>query len=397
MSKDLYDTLGLSKGCTQDDIKKAYRKLVIKWHPDKNPDKVEEATAKFKEISEAYEILSDEEKKSLYDRMGYEAVSGSGPQQPPGGFGDFGNIGEMFGNIGQGGFGPFGQMFGNMQQQKETKGVDNIKIEVTLQEIYTGCVKKFEMRVKEKCEPCDGYGNTSKTSNSCKSCKGAGSTMQISQMGNMIQQRQVPCNQCRGTGVKQENKNSCKECTGNGYKYGTLTKEITIKPNFDHTTKFSLKDKGNYNVKLRCNDDIIISIHIKEDKFKILDKHDLYIETEIDIMDALCGNGVVINHPKQKLFVESKDIIKDKEMRYISNFGLPHGSKTGILVIRYIYKYPNKLLTGQPKTDKPEDCKFMNSLVYDREEQAHNNDSSDDETDQRHRQRQHQQQECKVQ
>jgi len=380
MTKDLYNTLGISRSSSQDEIKKAYKKMAIKWHPDKNPDNVEEATNKFKEITEAYEILSDDKKKQIYDDMGYDAVSGSaGPNMDMSG--NFADLNEMFG----GAFGglPF-NMFGGRRQQ-ETKNTMKMNLDITLEEVYKGCVKNISIPIKEKCDTCEGYGTNDKTSNSCNQCKGSGFVMQISQMGNMIQQRQVLCNNCKGSGSKRKENNSCKKCDGFGTVDGKLEKSITIKPNFDYTTKFPMKDKGSYNVKLRVHDDIIIEVKINDDKFKIANKYDLYYEHNIEINDALTGNGHNLDHPINKIFIESKDVIKDKDLRVINGYGLPYGNnKYGNLIIKYLYIYPNRLINTTNK--KTSENKHVYSIKYTQQQ--------DDEDDDNHHGRQ---QECRTQ
>lgn len=375
MSKDLYNILGINKNSSHDEIKKAYKKLAIKWHPDKNPNNVEEATSKFKEITEAYEILSDDKKKQIYDQFGYDAATGSGGDMGGmGGFGNFGadvDIADLLGNMGG-----LGGMFGGPRRRKEEKSVINVRLNISLEEIFKGCTKKVKIPVQSKCKTCDGYGTKDKTSNNCEPCKGVGFVMKINRMGNMIQQQQVICSSCQGSGVRNRDSKSCDDCVGSGRVESELEKDIVIKPNFDHTTKFSMKDKGNYNTKLRTNDDIMIEVSITSKEYQVANKYDLYLEHDIDISDALSGVGHYVHHPTGKIYIESKDVIKDNDVRSIPNLGLPHGNnKFGHLIIKYKFIYPKALLprTGET-TDVDKSVKKVLSRKYEKEESNYESD-----------------------
>lgn len=193
--------------------------------------------------------------------------------------------------------------------------------------------------------------------------------------------------------MRNRDSKSCEDCYGSGRVDTEVDKDIIIKPNFDYTTKFSMKDKGNYNTKLRKNDDIMIEINIAGKEYQVANKYDLYIEHDIDISDALSGAGHYIHHPTGKIYIESKEVIKDNDIRSISNLGLPHGNnKFGNLIIKYKFIYPKVLL---PKTseisDVDKNVRKVFSKKYVKEES--NYEDSDDE---RHNERGGQQ-ECHVQ
>merc|ERR1711871_45512 len=175
MVKDtkLYKTLGINQDASESEIKKAYRKLAIKFHPDKNKDNQEEAAEKFKDISEAYQILSDPEKRKLYDQLGMDGVNGSGMQFNPNDLFE-----HLFGGMGgMGGF-PFGDMFnqGNMRKREKVAEPVMIKKKVTLEEIYLGKEINVNYTQTSHCKACQGTGSKSGKSSQCQTCKGAGLT-----------------------------------------------------------------------------------------------------------------------------------------------------------------------------------------------------------------------------
>ena len=201
MAKDLYNVLGVERGATQDEIKKSYRKLSKKYHPDLNKDS--NAEAKFKEIAEAYEVLSDENKKSNYDRFGTTDNRSQGnPFQGFGGFDDiFSQFGDMFGSR------------GNSYQRRQAKGGDlRIKVSLTINEIITGCSKKLKYKRQDTCKPCSGKGGSDVKD--CIPCGGKGRRIvtQNTPFGQM--RTETGCPDCNMTGKIVHNK--CNSCNGDG-------------------------------------------------------------------------------------------------------------------------------------------------------------------------------------
>ena len=202
----LYDVLNISSDANDNDIKKAYRKLSIKWHPDKNPDNKEE-------ISEAYSILSDSDKRKQYDAYGMDFLK----NQSDGGHGF--NPEDIFSQFfgGGGGGSPFGFNFGGQGPRQAPKEDITLKVETSLEQIYNEENIEINYPQKNFCSSCDGTGSKSKNKPTCNECDGKGKKIQVIRMGPMIQQMVQDCRKCRGTGefIKQEDK--CTTCKGSSY------------------------------------------------------------------------------------------------------------------------------------------------------------------------------------
>jgi molecular chaperone DnaJ len=209
MSKrDYYEILGVDKKATKEEIKKAYRKKAIKLHPDKNPDD-KEAEEAFKECAEAYEILSDDEKRSRYDRFGHQPMGGGFSYMDP-----F----EMFRKHFEGGF-------GERSKPRQHKGQDcRVNMKFTLEELFKGTKRTIEYTRNDKCEKCDGSGGSGKKI--CPTCGGSGRVIEVQQLGNMVMQQTRPCMDCNGTG--EVITKPCKACDGSGLKNIKEVVEIEI-------------------------------------------------------------------------------------------------------------------------------------------------------------------------
>ena len=212
--RDYYEVLGVSKTASDDEIKKAYRKIAIKYHPDRNPDD-KNAEEKFKEAAEAYSVLSDAQKRQQYDQFGFEGLSGMG------GFGGFSggfsmdDIFSMFGDIfgGRGGFGGFSG-FGGSRQRAQYRGSDlRLKVRLTLEEVATGVTKKFKLKKDVACPECHGSGaENGSGSETCPTCHGQGFTVRTVRSILGMMQTQSECPTCHGEGTVIKNK--CPHCRG---------------------------------------------------------------------------------------------------------------------------------------------------------------------------------------
>jgi len=342
--KDYYAILEINKNASVDEIKKSYRKLAVKWHPDKNPDNLEEAEKKFKEIVEAYGILSDPQKKNQYDNFGM--CDGDAPDFSQG----FPDLSELFGGLG--GF-PFGNMAGmpGFQKREPPKPIQEVKVKLKLNEIYKGCEKSIDINYNDKCIDCMGTGSTTKTKKECQICNGKGVQVIIRQIGpGMIQQQQVPCNGCNQKGWFNDPKTACPKCNSSGTIQKTLSKTLTIKKNFDYQTKMCLRNTGNFDINTEQNADIYITFKISDlDKYNLIIKNDynLFYVKNINIYDAFTGYSFYYtDHPDGNKYVfKYNHIIKDQDVGYARSLGLPNDeNKRGNFFIQLNYIYPDKLL-----------------------------------------------------
>lgn len=295
--RDYYEVLGLSKSASQQEIKKAYRKLAIKYHPDKNPDN-KEAEEKFKEAAEAYEILSDEDKRARYDRYGHAGVSGNAG----GGFSGSGmtmeDIFRQFGDIFGDGGSPFDSFFGGggrgQQSARGQRGSNlRIKVALSLEEIAKGVTKKIKVKKHVTCDTCNGSG--AKDSNSvtnCGTCRGSGYVRQVKStfLGQM--QTTVICPTCNGTG--QTITASCPKCKGDGRVYTEETIELEIPAGVEEGMQLSLRGKGNAGMRGGSAGDLLINIEEKAHDYLQRDGMNLIHELYLNFADAALGTSVEV-------------------------------------------------------------------------------------------------------
>lgn len=298
MSKrDYYDILGVSRSADTAEIKSAYRKLAIKYHPDKNPDNPE-AEDKFKEAAQAYEILSSPEKRQRYDQFGHAGANGGGFGGGAGGM-DMEDIFSQFGDIfGGGGGGGFESFFGGSRSRGGGRRVARgsnlrIKVKLTLEEIAKGVEKKIKVNKNVVCKSCDGSGAKDKSSfNTCKTCNGAGSVRRVTNtiLGQM--QTTATCPTCNGEGVEITAK--CSHCHGEGLTKGEETISINIPAGVGEGIQLSMSGKGNAAPRGGVPGDLIILIEeiphdvLKRDGINII--YDLYIS----FVDAALGSSAEI-------------------------------------------------------------------------------------------------------
>lgn len=301
--RDYYEVLGVPKNADGTAIKKAYRKLAIKYHPDKNPDN-KEAEEKFKEAAEAYEILSDDQKKARYDRYGHAGVNGNA------GFGGgrggmtmddiFQQFGDIFGDSAGGGGNPFESFFGGgsrggtRTQARGQKGSNlRIKVSLTLEEISSGITKKIKVKKQTTCSTCSGTGaKDSGSVKTCGTCRGAGYVRQVKNtfLGQM--QTTVACPKCNGSG--KEITASCNTCKGSGRNYEDEMIEIEIPAGVEEGMQLSMRGKGNAGMQGGPSGDLLISIEEKaHDSFQ-RDGMNLIHELYLNFADAALGTSVEV-------------------------------------------------------------------------------------------------------
>jgi molecular chaperone DnaJ len=287
--RDYYDVLGVNKSASPEDIKSAYRKLAVKYHPDKNPgDK--SAEDKFKEASEAYGILSDKSKKENYDNFGHAAFENGGGGQ--GGFGGFGGFnGSDFSDIFEDFFGDFGG--GGRRRNKRNssnRGSDlRYDLSITLEEAYAGKKQNIQFSTSEKCNTCKGNGSKPGHSpDRCTYCGGNG-RVRTNQGFFTVQQT---CPQCAGSG--EEITHPCNDCNGQGNKQTSKKLAVTIPQGVDDGTRIRLSGKGEAGTRGGANGDLYLFINVKSHELFKRSDENLFFECPISIADAALGTTIEI-------------------------------------------------------------------------------------------------------
>jgi molecular chaperone DnaJ len=290
--RDYYEILEVNKSASADELKKAYRKMAIKYHPDKNPgDKA--AEEKFKEAAEAYEVLSDSNKKARYDQFGHAGMAGS----HAGGGGGFGgghsmdDIFSQFGDIFGGAFGGGGRSGGG---RRVARGSNlRIKVKLTLEEIATGVEKKLKVAKYVACDKCHGSGaqNAGSTS-TCSTCRGSGQVHRI--MNTMLGQMQTTatCPTCNGEGQIITDK--CKQCHGDGVMRGEEVVSVRIPAGVHEGIQLSVSGKGNAAPRGGIPGDLIVVIEEAEHEHFLREGNNLFFEQHVSIIDAAMGTQVEI-------------------------------------------------------------------------------------------------------
>ena len=335
--RDYYDVLGVSKSSTSDQIKSAYRKLAVKYHPDKNKgDK--SAEEKFKEASEAYHVLSNAERKQNYDNFGHAAFENSGGGR--GGFGNF-DFSSHFSDIFEDFFGEgFGG--GRRSRRSNNRGSDlRYDLSITLEEAYTSKKQDIKFSTSEKCDTCKGSGSKpGRDAESCSMCGGHGQVR--SNQGFFTVQQTCP--QCSGSG--EQITNPCSSCGGQGKKQATKRLSVTIPKGVDDGTRIRLAGKGEAGSRGAGNGDLYLFINVySHDLFKRSDEN-LFFECPISIADAALGTSIeipTIDGGKAKIKIPS-GTQSGKQFR-LKGKGMPYmrGSGTGDLYVQVNTEVPVSL------------------------------------------------------
>lgn len=287
--RDYYEVLGLSKGASDDEIKKAYRKLAKKYHPDSNPgDK--EAEAKFKEASEAYAVLSDPDKKRQYDQFGHSAFDGGAGG---GGF-DFGSMdmSDIFGDI-------FGDLFGGGRSRRANNGPmkgPNIRtgVRITFEESVTGVEKELELNLKDECSTCHGSGAKPGTSKeTCRKCGGNGQVVYTQQsLFGMVRNVQT-CPDCNGTGKVIKEK--CTDCYGTGYVSKKKKIQVSIPAGIDNGQSIRIREKGEPGINGGERGDLLVEVTVSRHPIFQRQDYDVYSTAPISFAQAALGGDVRIS------------------------------------------------------------------------------------------------------
>ena len=354
--RDYYEVLEVSRSASVDEIKKAYRKLAIKYHPDRNPGDAE-AEAKFKEAAEAYDVLHDPQKRQQYDQFGFDAPGGGfGGGNPFGGAGGFSmdDIFSMFGDVFGGHGGGFGGFGGGGQQAPKYRGSDlRLKVRLSLQEVATGVTKKFKVRKDVTCEHCHGTGAEGGSSTeTCPNCHGSGVEIRTQQsMFGMIQ-TQTACHVCGGEGTIIKNK--CTHCQGEGVVKGEEVVEINIPAGVAEGMVVNVPGKGNAGKHNGVTGNIQVYIEEEPNETFVRDGQNVIYNLLLDFPTAVLGGQVeipTIDGSNVKIKIEP-GTQPGKTLR-LRGKGLPavqgYGTGIGDLVVHISIYVPKELTKSEKK------------------------------------------------
>ena len=295
--RDYYEVLGVDKKATEDEIKKAYRKIAIKYHPDRNPgDK--EAEEKFKEAAEAYDVLHDPQKRQQYDQFGFNAPGGFGGFSGGGFSVDdiFSNFGDIFGDLFGGGRGGFRSGFGGFGggRSRQYRGSDlRLKVKLSLQEVLTGVTKKFKVKKDVACSHCHGSGAQGGSgSETCPTCHGQGVVVKTVRTMLGMMQTQQECPTCHGEGTVIKNK--CSHCSGMGVTKGEEVVEVKIPAGVEDGMVVNVPGKGNAGPHNGVNGDIQVFIEEERNDTFVRDHQDVIYNLLLDFPTAALGGNVEI-------------------------------------------------------------------------------------------------------
>ena len=348
--RDYYEVLGLQKGASDNDIKKAFRKMAMKYHPDKNPgDKV--AEEKFKEINEAYAVLSDPEKKEKYDRFGHAGVDpNSGFGGGAGGFGGFGGFEDIFDMFG-GAFGGFGGGSRGRRNNGPRKGSDLQKaVTITFEEAAFGTKKEIRLNKYVKCKTCGGSGAAPGTSKkSCPKCGGTGEirTAQRTPLGTF--QSVSPCPDCNGTG--EINETPCPDCGGSGKTRDNVTISVNIPAGVDNDSVIPIKGQGEPGVNGGPDGDLYIVINVAPHKIFERRGQDLWLEIPITFDQAALGDDIIVPTLEGKVSYKVPSGTQPDTIFRLKGKGIKsvRGNRKGDLYVKVNLEVPTKLNSKQKK------------------------------------------------
>lgn len=335
---DYYELLEVHKSADQKTIKRAYRKLAMQYHPDRNQGD-DEAEEKFKAINEAYEVLSDDEKRSLYDRYGKEGLKQSGYQ----GFSGAEDIMDIFEDL-FGGFGGFGGgQRGQRRQPRDAYPLDiELQMEISFKEAVFGTKKEVEYAFKEPCEDCGSTGAKDGDLKQCSQCKGQGQVFMKQGFMTFSQ----TCPKCHGSG--QEAAQKCPSCSGAGYKEEKEKFEVDIPEGIDSNNRLRVAGKGNLSRNGHRGDLYIVFI-VQEDEHFVRNGNDIYLEVPVFFTQAALGESITIPSLTGQLTLELPVGAKDKQQFRFSGEGIKdvQSSSKGHLVAQIKIIYPTSLTSEQ--------------------------------------------------
>jgi molecular chaperone DnaJ len=354
--RDYYEVLGVSKSASADEIKSAYRKLAMKYHPDRNPGD-EEAKAKFQEASEAYEVLSNDEKRQRYDQFGHQGVNFG-----PGGF-DFGrdfshfqdiDLGDILnsvfgGGMGGGGFGGFGGMFGGGRRQADPEGPQrgadmSMELEVDFEEALFGSERTLDLTLPEECDQCHGSGAAKGSKRTtCPTCGGRGAVVR----GNGFFQVRQTCPKCGGEGSIIEH--PCPACHGSGQMRSKRKVALRIPKGVDTGSRLRLSGKGGGGLRGGEPGDLYVVVSVRDSEIFARDGLDLAIDVPVSPVLAAVGGAVDVPTPEGIANLKIPSGTPNGKLFRLRAKGMPslRGLGTGDLVVRIVFEVPQRLTAKQ--------------------------------------------------
>jgi molecular chaperone DnaJ len=340
IQRDYYEVLSVSRDASGDQIKKAYRKLALKYHPDRNPND-EEAVAKFKEASEAFDVLSNEEKRSRYDRFGHAGVQGAGGG---GGFHDVNDIFSAFGDLFEG-FG-FGGGGGGRRTRGRSRGASlQATVQIDLPEAYAGCRRELHISRHETCDTCNGSGAAAGSSpQSCPTCGGHGQVIQSQGFFRM----QTTCPACRGQGTVI--KDPCTDCSGSGRTMKDVVREVTIPAGIDSGMQLCLRGEGEAGAQGGPRGDLYVDIEVRPHPLFQRDGHDLLCRVPVTYSQAALGAEVEIPTLSGRESLQIKAGTQPGDITRLRGRGMPDprgGGRIGDLLVEIQIEVPRKMTPEQ--------------------------------------------------
>jgi molecular chaperone DnaJ len=333
-----YEILSVSRDADKGTIKKAYRKMAMKYHPDKNPGD-NEAEENFKYVNEAYQVLSNEEKRSIYDRYGKEGLEGHGASRQQGGFGGFDDLGSVFEEMFGGGFGQ------SRRRERKTYNYDldtEIQIDLEFNEAVFGCEKEINYSYKTACKKCKGTGAKGGKLSTCSTCQGQG---QVHMRQGFMTFAQT-CPHCEGSG--QSAANPCRDCDATGYSQVKDSFDVTIPEGVNTGNRIRVSGKGNI-APNGSRGDLYISINVQEDSHFVRHEDDIYLEVPVFFTQIALGTTLTIPSLRGELELKIPANTKDKEHFTFRNEGVKsvNGYGKGNLIVQIKIEYPKSVNSEQ--------------------------------------------------
>ncbi|KOS18881.1 Mitochondrial protein import protein mas5 [Escovopsis weberi] len=347
----LYDTLGVAPTATEQELKKAYKIGALKHHPDKNAHNPE-AEEKFKEISHAYEILSDSQKRQIYDQYGEAGLEGGAGAG--GGMAAEDLFAQFFGGGSFGGMGGMGGMFGGMQNRGPPKArTIHHTHKVSLEDIYRGKISKLALQRSIICPKCEGLGGKEGAVRKCAGCNGQGMKTMMRQMGPMIQRFQTVCPDCNGEGEIIKDKDRCKVCLGKKTTVDRKVLHVHVDKGVRSGTKVEFRGEGDQSPGVQAGD-VVFEIEQKPHSRFVRKEDDLLYKCEIELVTALAGGTIFVEHLDDRWLsvdILPGEAISPGAVRMIRGQGMPsyRHHDFGNMYIQFDVKFPEKNWSCNPE------------------------------------------------